>query len=323
MIIILMLNKRDKKGETKMKTALVGYTGFVGSNLLATMSFDNVYNSKNIHEIEQEEFDLVIYSGVRAEKFLANQHPEQDFAHIQDTIENIKKIKTKQFVLISTVDVYKNPMGVDENTPIIEEDLHPYGLNRRYLEKWVEEHIPNALIVRLPALYGINLKTNFLYDLKTIVPSMLKKEKLESLAETSSLDLENYYELKSNGFYGLRADLTSTHQTLLKAYFSQNDFNALSFTDSRNAYSFYHLKDLSRHIQLALDKGIRLLNLGTEPLSTNDIYQAVKGDPFINEIISTPVVYDIRTRYAQELGGAGFYLTNKTDGLNNIVEFLK
>lgn len=30
--------------------ALVGYTGFVGSNLYAKGTFDRVYNSKNIEE---------------------------------------------------------------------------------------------------------------------------------------------------------------------------------------------------------------------------------------------------------------------------------
>ncbi|MEG2500937.1 MAG: NAD(P)-dependent oxidoreductase, partial [Oscillospiraceae bacterium] len=33
-----------------MKTALVGYTGFVGSNIAAAHPFDGLYNSKNIKE---------------------------------------------------------------------------------------------------------------------------------------------------------------------------------------------------------------------------------------------------------------------------------
>ena len=33
-----------------LKTALVGYTGFVGSNIDAKGNFDSKYNSKNIEE---------------------------------------------------------------------------------------------------------------------------------------------------------------------------------------------------------------------------------------------------------------------------------
>lgn len=306
-----------------MKTALVGYTGFVGSNLMAQTTFDKVYNSKNIQDIFKESFDLVIYSGVRAEKFLANQYPEQDFAHIEQTIEIIKKIKTKQFVLISTVDVYKNPSGVDESTQVVEEGLHPYGLNRRYLEKWVETNIEKSLIVRLPALYGINLKKNFLFDLKTIIPFMLKPEKLEEIAKDSTLGLKQYYTLGDKGFYVLNS-LTETDRDQLKEFFENYSFNALSFTDSRNAYSFYHLNQLYRHIQLALQHGLRLVNLGTEPITAAEIYQAVKGEPFENHLLmGRPICYDIRTQYAACLGGDGHYLVSKEAGLEAIVEFLK
>lgn len=44
-----------------MKTALVGYTGFVGSNIYAAGSFDGAYNSKNIEEAYGTNPDLLIY----------------------------------------------------------------------------------------------------------------------------------------------------------------------------------------------------------------------------------------------------------------------
>mgnify|MGYP002224763577 CR=1 FL=1 len=61
--------------------------------------------------------------------------------------------------------------------------LPAYGRNRLQLERWVREDYPNALIVRLPALYGIGLKKNFLFDLHTITPAMLKPEKYTELAQ--------------------------------------------------------------------------------------------------------------------------------------------
>ena len=141
---------------------LVGYTGFVGSNLKEQLHFDFLYNSKNIEHIEQEKFDLVIYSGVKAEKYLANLNPQKDYMHIQDSINNIKKVKADTFVLISTIDVYKSPHRVTESDKIEEDGLHSYGLHRRQLEKWVQQNIRNYLIVRLPSIYGNNMKKNFI-----------------------------------------------------------------------------------------------------------------------------------------------------------------
>ena len=40
-----------------MKTALIGYTGFVGGNIKSQHEFDDYYNSKNIADIESQEYD--------------------------------------------------------------------------------------------------------------------------------------------------------------------------------------------------------------------------------------------------------------------------
>ena len=59
-----------------MIKTLVGYTGFVGSNLASSTDFDGLYNSKNIEDAFKTKPDLLVYSGVRAEKFLANKEPD-------------------------------------------------------------------------------------------------------------------------------------------------------------------------------------------------------------------------------------------------------
>ena len=51
---------------------LVGYTGFVGSNIYAKGQFDYVFNSSNIQDSYGLNPDLLIYAGLRAEKYLAN-----------------------------------------------------------------------------------------------------------------------------------------------------------------------------------------------------------------------------------------------------------
>ena len=60
--------------------ALVGYTGFVGCNIYAKASnrIESLYNSKNICKAYGLEPDVLIYSGLRAEKYLANNEPDKD-----------------------------------------------------------------------------------------------------------------------------------------------------------------------------------------------------------------------------------------------------
>ena len=148
-----------------MTKALVGYTGFVGSNIYASGDFDAVYNSKNIEDAYGTCPDLLIYAGLRAEKYLANNAPDKDFELIVRAEENIKKINPRKLVLISTIDVFKNPIDVDENSVIDTEGLQAYGYNRYQLECWVRENYPDALIIRLPGLFGKNIKKNFILSL--------------------------------------------------------------------------------------------------------------------------------------------------------------
>lgn len=147
-----------------MENALIGFSGFVGSTLLKQSHFAALFRSTNIHEIENREFDVVVCAGAPAQKWIANREPVDDRKKIDSLIAHIRTIKCKTFVLISTVDVFKNPIGVDEATPVEEAGLHPYGLHRRLLEKFVEQHFPSYLIVRLPGLVGPGLRKNVIFD---------------------------------------------------------------------------------------------------------------------------------------------------------------
>lgn len=147
-----------------MADALIGHTGFVGSTLLRQRSFDKLYRSTNIGEIAGKEFDLVVCAGAPAQKWIANREPEVDRKKIEGLMSNLRNIHCKHFVLISTVDVFKHPVAVDEATPVDEKDLHPYGLHRRLLEKFSETQFKNHLIVRLPGLVGPGLRKNVIFD---------------------------------------------------------------------------------------------------------------------------------------------------------------
>lgn len=144
-------------------SALIGYTGFVGSNLLRQRSFDACFNSSNIEQIRGRSFDLVVCCGARAEKWKANADPERDLDHIERLTRALTQVEARRVVLISTVDVFMSPIDVDEESPTPTAGLHPYGRHRRRLEQIVAGRF-DALIVRLAGLYGPGLKKNVIYD---------------------------------------------------------------------------------------------------------------------------------------------------------------
>ncbi|MEJ2754810.1 MAG: pyridine nucleotide transhydrogenase [Gammaproteobacteria bacterium] len=147
-----------------MDNALIGFSGFVGSTLLKQAHFSALYRSTNIYEIKNREFDVVVCAGAPAQKWMANREPVDDRKKIDSLIAHLRSIQCKTFILISTVDVFKEPVGVDESTLVEETDLHPYGLHRRLLEKSVAQHFPHHLIVRLPGLVGPGLRKNVIFD---------------------------------------------------------------------------------------------------------------------------------------------------------------
>jgi nucleoside-diphosphate-sugar epimerase len=143
-------------------SALIGHTGFVGGNLRAARPFDVLVNSTNVDELRGRSFELVVCAGVRAEKWKANRDPDGDLAGIERLMNVLHDVRAQRFVLVSTIDVFDDPVSVDECAPA--DARHPYGSHRRLLETLCAHRFP-TLIARLPALFGPGLKKNALFDL--------------------------------------------------------------------------------------------------------------------------------------------------------------
>ena len=303
-----------------MKTAIVGYTGFVGSNLCASHTFDSCYNSKNIERAFGTEPDLLLYSGVRAEMFIANKFPEKDLEIIENAIENIKRIKAKRVVLISSIAVYNQTFNVDENTVINKKESTAYGRNRRILEEWVEQNYTDSLVVRLPGIYGINLKKNFLYDMIHIIPAMLTEAKYKELSAQSELIKANYV-MQDNGFAKCVADEDT--RKVLKGEFQKNGFTALLFTDSRGIFQYYNPNRLWQLIETALYNNIRTVNVAVEPVTIAEIYSHVyDGKTFTNYLDKPVPHFDFRTVHTNVFGGENGYILNKKTCLDDIKRFI-
>jgi len=129
--------------------AIIGYSGFIGSNISINAE---KYNSSNINFIKNKSFENVLCCAPSATKWLINKQPDRDKDNIANLLKILKTIKCKKFVLFSTIDTEtftKSPS---------------YGSNRLFFEKEVQ-NIFNVSVVRLPALFGKNLKKNMIFDL--------------------------------------------------------------------------------------------------------------------------------------------------------------
>lgn len=302
-----------------MKTALVGYTGFVGSNIAASHSFDALYNSKNITEAYGTAPDLLVYAGVKAEMFIANKFPDDDMREIEGACENIRKINPRNVVLISTIGVYADTTSGDETTASDNGTLPPYGKNRLYLENRVREQYPQSLIVRLPALFGKNIKKNFIYDMIHIVPKLLKEDKYHELLAGS--EFARCYTRQPNGFYACTCAEKAALDRL-KDFFKAKGFTALNFTDSRSIYQFFNLNNLWGLIEKSLSAGLNLLTVTSEPVSAAEIYAHVFDSTFVNEVNPNYPVQDLRSIHAGLFSGRDGYIYPKARILNEIKTFI-
>lgn len=147
-----------------MNAALIGHTGFVGGNLLRQGDFTATYRSTTIDQLRGRHFDQIWCAGVRAVKWWANKHPDEDWQGIAPLLEVLATVECDYFVLISTVDVFQDSAGKDETISPQRDGLHPYGRHRLAIEDFVGECFPRHTIVRLPGLFGQGLKKNAIYD---------------------------------------------------------------------------------------------------------------------------------------------------------------
>lgn len=298
---------------------LVGYTGFVGSNIKKNWEFDKYFNSKNIEEAFGLEPNLCVYSAVPSEMYTANNNPNEDLRIVKEAIQIIQKINPKKLVLISTVAVYDTCDNVNEDHYIDDNKVSIYGKNRLLLEKWVETNMDSYHIIRLPALFGINLKKNFIYDYINIVPRKLNPKKYKEIIDKFNL-VKDYYTM-GDSLYECK-NLNKLEKEKLKNIFEEYGFTALNFTDSRSIYQFYNLDNLSKHIKIIIKHNLAKVNLVTEPISIHDLYMYLKSKEFNNYVLEKPFFYNLKSKYAHLFNGNNGYLMNKKEIVDEIKNFI-
>ena len=177
---------------------IVGFSGFVGSNLLQFYKFDAFYNSKNFEEAKNKHFNILFFCGIPAVKWYANKNPQEDLETIEIIKNILNTITCDKIILISTIDVYEITNTELLNDKLLNEDYicdfynnHTYGKNRYLFEKFISVKFNNYHIIRLPALFGKGLKKNIIYDL-------INNNKISDIPFNSSFQWYNLDRLKND-----------------------------------------------------------------------------------------------------------------------------
>lgn len=309
------------------RNCLIGYTGFVGGHLAGQSTFSAVFNSANIAEIAQQEFDTLVCAAAPGSMFEANKFPDRDQAKIEALIDELSKVRTSRFILISSIAVLEDFAGGDDEGTTHFQDELAYGRHRRALEAFVEETFEDSLVARLPALFGQGLRKNFIFDLLNPIPTMLNEAKLESLSVV--LDRPLFEQLA--GFYApdpatgmLKLDRAALDADPARAALDEaviaHGFSATQFHNPETTYQYYNMNRLWSDIDVALQAGLSHIHLVSEPLKAARIHRRLTGRD-MPESDARQHREDMRTRHAELWGKHGPYLEEGDTVLDQLAAF--
>ena len=98
---------------------------------------------------------------------------------------------------------------------------------------------------------------------------------------------------------------------------------ALSLTHTKSTFQFYSLDYLWADIQRARKKRLNTINFATPPVGVETLALRCFGKEFINETSKPPLIYDMRTRYADLFGNSGNYIWIEEKELESIKSFIE
>jgi hypothetical protein len=258
----------------------------------------------------------------------ANANPGADYDNLQRLMSAMAEAAIGLLILISTVGVFDDVSAGYTETEARYETAKAYGRNRRALEVHaLARH--NAIVVRLPALFGPGLKKNFIFDLMNPIPSFLKPTTFEQVR--SALTTWEQALMDRVFTFDDALSMFKLDRNLLEAVDGRRNLEpalkragvlATHFTNSASEYQYYNLANLKRDIETCVVHGLSVLNVCSEPWRVDDLHAALTGAEFANS--GPPVVKeDVRTQHAGVFGRTGPYLYGRDEVLGDLRDFVR
>jgi hypothetical protein len=230
-----------------MTKLLIGNTGTLGLTLKSQADFEFTCNSSNLNSMLRKRFDLVVVAAPRAEKWRANKYPNEDKTHVLALMDRLNHLKTKKLVLLGTVDIFANPMGVDETVKPVRAGLKPYGEHRLMLENYLRERF-DTTVLRLSGLVGQFIKKNYLFDLKN-------GSRLEDVSYEDELQFYDCSKLWLDINWALNMSVKTLHLAstpvkigeVVNRFFGYQLSKELSPNQKYDVQSIYQVNGLYRH----------------------------------------------------------------------------
>ena len=169
----------QKIESSRKRVAVIGYTGNIGSKVYEQLKSFKQYEvvgfgREHVSKLLQQEYDCVICTAPSSEKFKTNIGLANPAEEIETLVDIIAKVKTKQFVLVSS----QSALHAENR----------YGQVQNEVCQAVLQNHKNHSIYFMDTLYGENLKKGFVHDLIHRQWSFVSKEQLEKIP-----DLQSYY----------------------------------------------------------------------------------------------------------------------------------
>lgn len=311
-----------------MTDALIGSTGFVGSQLARQHNFEAQFHRTNVTAAEGRTFGTLVCAAAPGSMFTANRHPEADAAAIDAVISALSGMRARRMVLVSTIAVLARFDGRDTEDTCAFQTETPYGVNRRRLEVFCQDHFESCLVVRLPALFGPGLRKNFIFDILNLVPAMLTGDRLtqivEALPAALAAEMKGLYDLdKSLGLYVVDRQRVAAlaERANLEAALIESGLSARAFTNPHSTFQYYDMTRLWGDITRSLEAELGILHIAPEPLRAGAIHLALTGQVMAPNAAALHHE-DMHTRNAGLWGRKGPYTASAEEVLADLQRFV-
>lgn len=149
----------------KINNAIVGHTGFIGTELKKIIKRPKCFSSKNINRLYHYDIKNLFIAAPSSIKFAALQNIEFDLNSIKTLILILNKTKIKKIYLFGTIDAVNFENVTNENSKTNLISCNSYGFYRGLFEKFCLNNF-DTTVLRLPVIFNNDIKKNFLFDIR-------------------------------------------------------------------------------------------------------------------------------------------------------------